>query len=53
MDLLSLFSNIYFSSFSDVVDYMCSAAPVLILTVFTLNCLFTVLDVIIHLGGRN
>lgn len=53
MDLFSLFGNIYFEDFSEVVDYMCSAAPVLILTVFTVNLTFSIFDVIFHLGGRN
>ncbi len=52
MDLLSLFGNIYFTNFSEVVDYMCSAAPVLALTVFTVNLVFSIFDDIVHLGGR-
>lgn len=52
MDLSSLFGNVYFSDFQDLVEFMCSGAPVCFLTVFIINLLFSIFDDISHLGGR-
>lgn len=52
MDLASMFGNLYFNGFEDLVEFMCSAAPVWFLTVFVVNVLFSIFDDILHLGGR-
>lgn len=52
MNLFGMFGNIYFSSFEDVVEFMCSYAPVWILTVFAVNCIFSIFDDIFHIGGK-
>ena len=52
MDLASMFGNLYFSSFEDLVEFMCSAAPVWFLTVFVVNLLFSIFDDILNFGGR-
>ena len=52
MGLYDLFGNIYFHSFQEVVEFMCSSAPVWILTVFAVNCLFSIFEDISSLGGK-
>lgn len=52
MDLFSYFGHLNFGSFQGLVEIMCSAVPVWILTVFTVNLLFSIFDDILHLGGR-
>lgn len=52
MGLYDLFGNIYFRTFEDVVEFMCSSAPVLLLTVFAVNCLFSIFSDISSLGGK-
>ncbi len=53
MGLYNLFGNIYFGSFQDVVEFMCGSAPMLLLTVFTVNCLFSIIKDISSLGGKH
>lgn len=52
MGLYDLFGNIYFHSFSDVVEFMCGSAPIWFLTVFVVNCLFGIFVDISNLGGK-
>ncbi len=52
MGLYDLFGNIYFHSFRDVVEFMCSSAPVWVLTVFVVNCLLSIFADISSLGGK-
>lgn len=52
MNLFDLFGNIYFRSFRDVVEFMCGSAPVWLLTVFAVNCVFSIFKDISSLGGK-
>ena len=52
MFLYDIFGNIYFRSFQDVVEFMCGSTPMLILTVFAVNCLFTIFKEIMGMGGK-
>lgn len=52
MNLFDLFGNIYFGTFQDVVEFMCSSAPMWLLTVFAVNCVFSIFKDISSLGGR-
>ncbi len=52
VELYDLFGNIYFSSFQDVVEFMCGSSPMIILTVFAVNCLFSIFKDIMSMGGK-
>ncbi len=52
MDLEHFWGTIRFGSFEDVVSWLCSCVPYYFVVVFVLFCLFTILDIVIHIGGR-
>lgn len=52
MNLFDLFGNLFFVSFQDLVDWLAGLGPLIILSVFLINCLFSILTEIIHFGGK-
>lgn len=52
MELFKLFGNIYFGSLENVVEFLCGSAPMWLLTVFAVNCLFSIFKDISSLGGK-
>lgn len=44
--------SIYFESFEDVVEWLCSSVPYFIIVIFVTDCFFSILDTFIHMGGR-
>lgn len=52
MGTLEFFNYLHFASFEELVDFIASDLPYLILLVFVLNALFAVLYDLFHLGGR-
>lgn len=53
MGTLDFFNFLYFSSFEELVDFISSKVPSLILLVFVINVIFSVLYELFHLGGRD
>lgn len=52
MDLEYVYGSIYFDSFESVVSWLCSDVPYFLIAVFIMNCVFAILDTIIHIGGK-
>lgn len=44
---------VYFNSFEDVVSWLFSSVPYFLILVFVTDCIFSIMDTIIHLGGRH
>lgn len=47
-----VYGTIYFNSFEDVVSWLCSSVPYFLVAIFVVDCFFSILDTIIHMGGR-
>ncbi len=47
-----VYGLIYFNSFEDVVSWLCSSVPYFMVVIFVTDCVFSILDTIIHMGGR-
>lgn len=43
---------IYFETFEDVVSWLCSSVPYFIIAIFVVDCFFSIIDTLIHMGGR-
>lgn len=52
MNFEQFWGHIRFDSFESVASWLCSAVPFYLVDVFVLSCLFAILKIIIHLGGR-
>lgn len=50
MNLEHIYSSIRFSSFEDVVSWLCSQVPYYYVDVFILGCIFAILKIIMHIG---
>ena len=52
MDLSNVFGYIYFRNFQDVVDWLLSDTPFILLVVFILNCVFNIIYYLMHMGEK-
>ena len=50
MNLENIYGTIRFTSFEDVVSWLCSQVPFYFVDVFVLTCLFAILKIIMHIG---
>lgn len=50
MNLENIYGTIRFTSFEDVVSWLCSQVPYYFIDVFILSCLFAILKIIMHIG---
>lgn len=51
-NIANLIGCFEFGSFEDVVSWLCCCVPYFFTAVFVLNCVFNILYIVIHLGGR-
>lgn len=52
MSISEFYGYIVFHSFDDVVDWLTSYIPFVLLVVFILNVVFNIIYYFIHLGGK-
>lgn len=52
MSIADFYGYTVFHSFQDVVNWLTSYVPVVLLVVFVLNVVFSIIDYFIHLGGK-
>lgn len=52
MDISEFYGYFVFHSFQDVVNWLTSYIPFVLLVVFVLNVVFNIIYYFIHLGGK-
>lgn len=52
MDISKFYGYFVFHSFDDVVNWLTSYIPYVLLVVFVLNVVFNIIYYFIHLGGK-
>lgn len=52
MDISNFYSYFIFKNFQDVVDWLFSYVPFVLLVIFVLNCVFNVIYYLMHMGDK-
>lgn len=52
MSISELYGYVIFHSFQDVVNWLTSYVPFILLVVFVLNVVFNILYYFMHIGGK-
>ncbi len=52
MSISDFYGYFIFKGFEDVVNWLTSVVPFILLTVFVLNAIFNIIYYIMHLGGK-